>query len=208
MDKKIIIIKIGSGILLTKRNTIDKFRLAHIADQVFDLKKQRVGVVLVVSGAVAIGANFVDVLQGSLNKQIAAGIGQTHLISIIQSIFNKKGLQVSQLLLTKDLFTKVKLKNQIKKVLEICAFSEIVPVLNENDVVELNSFQGNDFLAERVTQLLSANKLIILSTMQGSVYGVGGGQAKQQVIRALSKINIPVEIVDGKARNVIMGVTI
>ncbi|PIR59587.1 MAG: glutamate 5-kinase, partial [Candidatus Pacebacteria bacterium CG10_big_fil_rev_8_21_14_0_10_45_6] len=57
---KVMTIKIGSSVLLTQRNKLDEFRVAHIADQVVSLKEQGVGVVLVVSGAVACGASHIN----------------------------------------------------------------------------------------------------------------------------------------------------
>ena len=62
-----------------------------------------------------------------------------------------------------------------------------MPVINENDVVDLNSFGGNDFLAANMAKLLKVDQLLILSTMAGSNFGVGGGKAKLQAVAMLKE---------------------
>ena len=101
--KKIIVIKIGSSILMTKREKLDEFRIAHIAEQVFLLKKNGFGVVLVVSGAVACGHKFIDFSDDQkFLRQAAAGIGQAVLTSTFANVFSQKKINVAQLLLTQD----------------------------------------------------------------------------------------------------------
>lgn len=200
---KVIAIKIGSSVLLTQRNMLDEFRIAHIADQVLSLKKMGVGVVLVVSGAVACGANFIRFSQDDRGlKRAAAGIGQAYLISVFQQIFYRKRLQIAQVLLTKNFCSTS--KEEVRKLFENYLKLGIVPVINENDVIDLNSFGGNDLLAVEIATLLGVDKLLILSTMAGSAYGVGGGKCKLEALEILRKEHIQASIVDGKTQNIIM----
>ncbi len=204
-NMKVLTIKIGSSVLLTHRNKLDEFRVAHIADQVVTLREQRIGVVLVVSGAVACGASHINFCSGdSESKMIAAGIGQAYVISIFQQIFSKKHLQIAQVLLTKDLLNIKSKKLSIRRLLQAYIELGVVPVINENDVIDLNSFGGNDFLAADVSILLNADQLMMLSTMAGSEYGVGGGEAKLKALEILSRNNIQANIVDGKSKNSIL----
>jgi len=204
-NMKVITIKLGSSVLLTQRNKLDEFRVAHIADQVLSLREQGVGVVLVVSGAVACGANYVNFSSGDHElKMVAAGIGQAYIISVFQQIFSRKHLQIAQVLLTKDILSSNNKRGALNKLLRTYLKIGVVPVINENDVIDLNSFGGNDFLAADVSILLNVDKLLMLSTMTGSVYGVGGGEAKQQALELLSKTNIQANIVDGKSQNIIL----
>ncbi|MEK7591919.1 MAG: hypothetical protein AAB508_00830 [Patescibacteria group bacterium] len=204
-NMKVLTIKIGSSVLLTHRNKLDEFRVAHIADQVVTLREQRIGVVLVVSGAVACGASHINFCSGdSESKMIAAGIGQAYVISIFQQIFSKKHLQIAQVLLTKDLLNIKSKKLSIRRLLQAYIELGVVPVINENDVIDLNSFGGNDFLAAEISILLHADQLMMLSTMAGSEYGVGGGEAKLKALEILSRNNIQANIVDGKSKNSIL----
>ena len=199
--KKTIVIKIGSSVLLTKRNRLDEFRIAHIAEQILTLKDKNVGIVLVVSGAVACGSKFIDLKENKkLLKQAAAGIGQAELTSVFYGIFKQKDLQIAQILLTKNNLGSINLCSVLHWYIE----TGFIPLINENDVVDLNSFEGNDFLGGKITTLLGSEKLIMLSTLEGSSFGIGGGKAKQQVIRTLKQKNIQTTIVDGKIKNILL----
>jgi len=203
INMKIITIKIGSSVLLTQRNKLDEFRIAHIADQIISLRDKGIGVVLVVSGAVACGANVVNFSEGDDElKRVAASIGQAYLISIFQQIFTRKRLQIAQVLLTKDLCSTS--RAEIKKLFQNYLQVGVIPVINENDVIDLNSFGGNDFLATEVATLLNVDQLLILSTMAGSAYGVGGGKTKMQALEILKKEHLHASIVDGKSQNIIL----
>src|SRR3989338_3939598 len=100
--KKVFVIKIGGSVLLTKRNKLDEYRVACIAEQVLKIKASGIGVVLVVSGAVGCGSTFVNVGQGALSRRLAAGIGQTYLTSIFYRKFKEKGLTIAQILFKKS----------------------------------------------------------------------------------------------------------
>lgn len=199
--KKIFVVKIGSSVLLTERNKLDEYRVGHIASQISSLKEAGFDLVLVISGAVGLGSNYVDINnQDLIKKRVAAGIGQAILVSNFNMIFKDKNLQVAQVLLTKkDLISK-----DISNILKYYLHAGFIPLINENDVVDLNSFSGNDFLGAEITKLLNADKFIMLSTMKGSQYGVGGGEAKQEVIKLLRRKNIETEIVDGKLKNILL----
>lgn len=191
--------------LLTQRYKLDEFRVAHIADQVVSLKGQDVGVVLVVSGAVACGASRVNFSsEDNELKMVAAGIGQAYVISVFQQIFSKKHVQIAQVLITKDLLNSNSKKEAMGKLLHTYLEMGVVAVINENDAIDLNSFGGNDFLATDVSILLKVDQCMMLSTMAGSEYGVGGGKAKLQALKLLRRNNIQANIVDGKSKNIIL----
>ena len=199
--EKIFVVKIGGSVLLTERNKLDEYRVAHIASQIVSLKEAGFNLVLVISGAVGLGSNFININNHNLiKKRVAAGIGQAILISYFNMIFKEKNLQVAQVLLTKKDFV----SKDITDILKYYLHAGFIPLINENDVVDLNSFSGNDFLGAEITSLLNAKKFIMLSTMKGSEYGVGGGEAKQDVIEILKRKNIETKIVDGKLKNILL----
>ncbi len=203
--KKTVVIKIGSSVLMTKRGKFDEFRIAHIAKQINSLQEKGIGIVLVISGAVSYGSNFVDLTcLETIAKKASAGIGQIYLTSIFNKIFVQSKLQLAQILVTKEYLERDEQKNNIKNLIEFYLNSGYIPFFNENDVIDLNSFGGNDLLAAEVTILLNAQELIILSTMRGSVHGVGGGQTKLDAIDIVSKRNINAVIENGKKENVLI----
>ncbi len=204
MNMKIITVKIGSSVLLTQRNKLDEFRIAHIADQINYLKNNGVNVILVISGAVACGANIVQISQDSLLRKAAAGIGQAYLTSVFQQIFSKKQLNVAQILFTRDNLISLTIKKDIYELIMFYFRNNIVPMINENDVIDLNSFGGNDFLGAEIALLLKTKEYLVLSTMKGSSYGVGGGEAKQQVVNKLEKKGVKTLLLNGKIKNVLV----
>jgi glutamate 5-kinase len=214
--RKIIVIKIGSSVLMTRRDKPDEFRISHLADQVVTLQSRGFAVVLVVSGAVATGMNFLTITYTSdrlhmldkgdfrLLKQAFAGIGQAQLITIFNNVFNQKQMRVAQVLLNKDDLENIYIRERIKKILELYQKLRIIPIFNENDVVGLNSFGGNDYLAAEIAKLSKADKVMILSSYGKSVFGVGGGESKEKVCKQLSKLNIETIILNGKIKNILL----
>lgn len=194
-----VVVKIGSSVIFSKRNKLDEYRIAQIADQITSLREANIGVVLIISGAVASGSRYINITD-QISRRMAAGIGQVIVISIFSQIFNQKGCHIAQMLLTKtDLNS-----HQLVDVIHGYVSAGIIPVINENDVVELNSFNGNDFLGAEITMLLQSKIFIILSTMKGSIYGVGGGATKQEVVNLLRRKQIHTTIVNGKVKNIIL----
>ena len=199
--KKIVIVKTGSGVLLTNHHKLDPFWINHIAEQVAVLAQKDIGVVLVVSGAVVGGiAHFKDATS-VLAKQAAAGIGQAQLTAAFYESFNRKHIQIAQVLLTNG---RSKKKKHLTQLLKLYLNSGIVPVLNENDVIELNSFGGNDYVAGFIAHLLNANHVIMLSQKKKSVYGIGGAVAKSEVVSSLTDKSIKTHVVNGKSKNIIV----
>ena len=203
--KKICVVKIGSRVLLTNKHLLDEKRIEHIADQIKILIERGDGVILVVSGSVAFGSNYIKSHQNSnLLRQAAAAVGQVQLISHFNDIFATKQLQIAQILLTKkDMLTSSQ-KQKITQIINFYLDENIIPIINENDVVDLNSFGGNDILAAEIATLMQAHKLIILSTMNVSKFGIGGTTTKHRALEIVKMKNIQARIVNGKVSNVLL----
>ena len=203
-----IIIKIGSSILLTKREKLDEYRIAHLANQVRTLQLAGYSVVLVVSGAVGCGARYINTEGMSDWKQYAAGIGQMNLTATFEHAFRDKHIPIAQMLILYESLQKGNDRDRIKKCLQYYASQGVVAFINENDVLQLNSFGGNDFLAAELAILLEIKLVIMLSSMQGARYSVGGGESKVKIQHILSKKNIQLQILDGKIKNILVNTLI
>lgn len=198
---------------MTRRNKLDEFRLAHITDQINQLVKIGYGIILVVSGSVACGKSAFDInptkfcysrnlLESNSNiRNVYAGLGQIVLIEKLTKAFEEKRIRIAQILLRKNDLGERLINNRLEEVINCYLDIGIVPVFNENDVVDLNSFGGNDFLAGGIAGLLRADKLLILSSWQGSIFGIGGGEAKKEVLKQMKRQNIEAVIIDGKRKN-------
>lgn len=203
----ITIIKIGTSVLF-KDGVIDIDRASDIARQICNLHKQGNKIILVVSGAVAEGSRSITLQNGNVQlRSCAAGIGQIKLMSALDASFSKCNLSIAQILVTKEAITNTSTRRSIRLTLAFYLENNIVPVINENDVIDLNSFGGNDYLAVEIALITGAKQLLILSTMAGSKQGVGGGTAKLHAVGIARSNNITTEIIDGtEADSIINGI--
>ncbi|NOY38525.1 MAG: glutamate 5-kinase [Chlorobi bacterium] len=170
--KQLIIVKVGSSTLSFSNGRLNLQRLERLVKVTVSLKKQGKQIVLVSSGAVAVGGGLLgmkhkpDKLE---EKQALAAVGQAELMKIYQKFFEPGDQIIAQVLLTKDgLQEAVKRKNAANTLTKLLNM-DIIPVINENDTVSTYGieFGNNDILAARVAELLHAGLLIILSDIDG-----------------------------------------
>ncbi|RLQ89732.1 glutamate 5-kinase [Planomicrobium sp. Y74] len=169
MEKKRIVVKIGSSSLTHQKNGLCIDKLQDHVDALAYLKKLGHEVVLVSSGAVAAGCTGLGYLSRPVHRigrQSAAAVGQSLLLQAYVEEFKKHGILAAQLLLTKDHY--VNARETIIELLE----HEVLPVINENDSVSAEdlSFGDNDMLSALVSGLIKADFLMILTDVNG-VYG-------------------------------------
>ena len=171
---KNLVVKVG-GSLLLRENEPDLSFIKELVDSVTELIKEGKKVVLVSSGAIALGKK--EVGSGSPfggaetipPKQALASIGQIKLMDLYCKFFERHSLSVGQILLSAgDFFhhsTYINARNTIFTLLKIGA----VPVVNENDTVAVEEikFGDNDTLSALVAGLIDADLLIILSDIKG-----------------------------------------
>jgi len=140
MFEDIVVIKIGTGVLTREQDgTLDEASLVRLVTSISELVVGGASVVMVSSGAVGAGVSALD-LEGypsdTATRQACAAVGQTRLMHAYESLFQKFGLNVAQLLLTaEDLDNDQRadpVMNTLHKLLEV---KNIVPIINENDSV-------------------------------------------------------------------------
>jgi len=167
-----IIIKIGSNVFTRKDGLPDLERIGHLVEQIADIKKQGKDVVLVSSGAVASGRSLISVSEKYdpiATRQLLASIGQVKLINSYARLFEQFGILCSQVLVTKEDFRDRMHYLNMKNCLEILLQHQVVPVVNENDVVSVTElmFTDNDELAGLIASMLNAQALIVLTNVDG-----------------------------------------
>ncbi|TLD39864.1 MAG: Glutamate 5-kinase [Candidatus Jettenia ecosi] len=169
---KKIVIKIGTGVLTTDNGYLDKEQIKGLAGQVVELKKMGYCVVVVSSGAIGSGMGELGIGKrpGTLPElQAVAAIGQSKLISMYDACFKLHGYHAAQILLTREDFEDrqryLNTCNTIHTLFQLNA----IPVVNENDTISVEEikFGDNDALSAMVTNLLNAELLIILSSVDG-----------------------------------------
>lgn len=173
-DKKRIVIKIGSSSLQhPETGDLDYTKLDLLVREICDLKNQGKDVVLVSSGAIAVGRKAVHLsserMKETAVKQACAAIGQTRLMMIYQKIFGEYSHLAAQVLMTKntivDNLNRFNARNTFIELFELGA----IPIVNENDTVATYEieFGDNDSLSAIVAALVDADLLILLSDIDG-----------------------------------------
>jgi len=142
-----------------------------LAQKIKELQKSH-NFVIVTSGAVSLGAHELDYKSRptSMKKlQVASSVGQIKLINEYQTIFSKYSLKIAQVLITKNLIDDREQFINTTQALNELLFQNIIPVINENDIVatEELKFGDNDRLSAIVSIIVNASKLLIITNKEG-----------------------------------------
>ena len=170
-DKKRIVIKVGSS-LLVEGGKARAIWLKSLAKDILQLKELGIEVIIVSSGAIALGKAQLKIKSVNLkleDKQAAAAIGQIALMSHYQSCFAKLGLSVAQILITSDDAADRSRYLNARNTIDTLLKNNITPIVNENDTIAVEEIKigDNDRLAARIAQIAVADLLILLSDIDG-----------------------------------------
>ena len=170
--RKRIIIKVGSSTVTHKNGDLHLYRLEKLVRLLSDLRGSGHDVMLVSSGAIAVGRKAMSISQRPATtelKQALAAIGQARLMMTYQKLFAEYNHVASQVLLTKfTLLNEESLRNARGTFESLFALNSI-PIINENDTVSTSeiSFGDNDRLAALVASITGADLVILLSDIDG-----------------------------------------
>jgi glutamate 5-kinase len=167
-----IVIKIGSSSLTSLHGEISRKKLEKLVDEIVQLKDAGHEVLLVSSGAVAAGyrkLGFLERPETLPEKQAAASIGQGLLMEAYSELFLSHGYVASQILITRNDFSDEVRYQNVNNTLNVLLDRGIIPIVNENDTVTVDrlKFGDNDTLSAKVAGLIEADRLIILSDIDG-----------------------------------------
>ncbi len=171
-NSKIIVIKIGSSLLVDKKQNIRKKWLSSFAKDIQKLKKKNKKIVIVTSGAIALGCKKMNFNKKNIKldkSQAIASIGQIELMNLFSQIFSKYHLNMSQILLTLEDTEERRRSLNAKRTFENLFNLNFIPIVNENDTIATTEIKygDNDRLASRVAQITNADTLILLSDVNG-----------------------------------------
>ncbi|MDP2211756.1 MAG: glutamate 5-kinase [Candidatus Aquicultor sp.] len=197
-----IVVKLGTSTVAKETGGIDHAQLKSIVEQVAQLKKDGLEVVIVSSGAIAAGVEGLGLKARPTTipeLQAAASVGQGLLLHEYARLFNEHDIKVGQVLLTQyDVIHRrqyLNSRNTLKTLLKL----GVVPIVNENDATAVDEirFGDNDTLAALVSNLIRADLLILLSDIEGLYTGDprDGGDAK--LIEMVEDITTEIESLAG-----------
>jgi glutamate 5-kinase len=171
-DSKITVIKIGSSLLVDDNKKIRKKWLSSFAEDIQKLKSKNQKIIIVSSGAIALGCIKMNINKKNLKldkSQAIASIGQIELMNLFSQTFEKHQLNISQILLTLEDTEERRRSLNAKRTFENLFDLNFIPVVNENDTIATSEIKygDNDRLASRVAQITNADALILLSDVNG-----------------------------------------
>ena len=169
---KKIVIKIGSSILVDERGNPKKIWLQEFANDIKSLITKKKQIVIVSSGAIAMGCEYLKIKKNGLKvdkSQAVASIGQIELMNFYKKTFDENKIKISQILLTLDDTEQRRRSINARRTIDNLLTMGIVPIVNENDTTATTEIKygDNDRLAARVSQIISADCLILLSDVDG-----------------------------------------
>ncbi|MBQ8347415.1 MAG: glutamate 5-kinase [Alphaproteobacteria bacterium] len=173
LKAKRLVLKIGSSLLVNETTgQVKNTWLNALADDILAARERGQQVIIVTSGAVAVGRRALGLPAGKLllpQKQASAAVGQIRLAHYYQEVLAERGLKVAQILLTLDDSEDRKRYLNARNTLNTLLDLGIIPVINENDTVATSEIKvgDNDRLAARVAQMASADALVIFSDIKG-----------------------------------------
>jgi glutamate 5-kinase len=171
-EAKRIVLKVGSRLVASRETGLHTDRIERLAVQLAALKGQGKELVMVSSGAIMCGIEKLGLREYPKSlpmKQAAAAVGQSRLMWAYEKAFEKEGLKVAQILLTRDdLTSRSRFLNSRHTLTALLEFG-VIPIINENDTVAVEEikFGDNDSLAGLVAHVVDADLLVILSDVAG-----------------------------------------
>lgn len=174
--KERITVKVGSQLLARKDGTLDVTRMSALVDQIAELHKSGVEVILVSSGAVASGKSEIEVkskLDTISARQLYSSVGQVKLINRYSDLFHQQQITCGQILATKEDFSTRRHYLNQRNCMSVMLENKVIPIVNENDAISVTGlmFTDNDEMSGLVAAMMGCSKLIILSNIDGIYNG-------------------------------------
>ena len=196
-DKKRVVIKIGSSSLThPQTGSLNLDKMERLVRILTDLRNQGKDVVLVTSGAIAVGRKALGIpgrpTERSV-KQACAAVGQASLMMVYQKLFAEYNQIAAQILMTKYTMMNDISRNNAKNTFEELFRMGVIPIVNENDTVSTEEldldFGDNDTLSAIVTALVEGDLLILLSDIDGLFTDDPHSNKEAKLIACVPQIN-------------------
>jgi glutamate 5-kinase len=198
----IIVLKLGSSTVVDRRG---KFKKKWVTSLIKDIQKygKNKKFVIVSSGAIALGQKYLKINKKKIKldmSQAIAAVGQIHLASEFQKLFEKYKIKTGQILISPDDTEQRRRALNVRRTFDNLFKLNAIPIVNENDTTATAEIKygDNDRLAARVAQIIGADTLIILSDVDG-LYDLSN---KKKIIKTVNIIDEKINsLIDNKKNN-------
>jgi glutamate 5-kinase len=200
-----IVVKIGSALLVDRATgRLRSTWLSSLADDVAELAAGGRSVILVSSGAIALGRRVLGFASGPLQleqSQAAAAVGQIRLSTAYRDVLEERGLSAAQVLLTLGDTEERRRYLNARRTMDTLLAHNAIPVVNENDTVATSEIRygDNDRLSARVASMMSADCLVLLSDIDGLYTAPPGRGVNAQRLDVVNAITPEIEAMAGDA---------
>lgn len=211
-SKNRLVVKVGTSTLTHEGGTLNFRSFDALARVLSDISNMGYEIILVSSGAIAVGAGKLQMKQRPTElslKQAAAAVGQCELMHLYDKFFSEYGKTVAQILLTGDDVDSPEKKSNLINTFGALLELGIIPIVNENDSVsyteieqckdEHKVFGDNDTLSAVVAVLCGADKLVLLSDIDGLYDGNPNDNPEARLIREVRVIDNEIRALAGGA---------
>ncbi len=201
---KRIVVKLGSSLLVDPVDGLKQQWLQSLLEDIRVLKQSGCEVLLVSSGAIALGRKILALPPGNLKleeSQAAAAAGQISLASTFSSKLDSLGMRTGQILLTYGDTEERRRYLNARATIETLLKLSAIPIINENDTVATSEIRygDNDRLAARVATMMSADLLILLSDIDGLYTSPPGTSTNSRLVTDVPEITPQIEAMAGDA---------
>jgi glutamate 5-kinase len=199
-----IVVKVGSALLVDAESArVNRAWLETLIDDLLRLRKRGQRVILVSSGAIALGRRRLGLKHGTLRleeSQAAAAVGQIRLAHAYKEVLESKDVTVAQVLLTLEDSERRRRYLNARATLESLLELGALPVINENDTVATAEIRygDNDRLAARVAQMTAADCLVLLSDVDGLYSADPNKDPNARFIHEVRQITPEIEAMAGR----------
>jgi len=200
-----LVVKVGSALLVGgDSGRVNRAWLETLVEDLLRLRKRGQQLILVSSGAIALGRRRLGLRTGTLRleeSQAAAAVGQIRLAHAYKELLEEHGVTVAQVLLTLEDSERRRRYLNARATLEALLSLGALPVINENDTVATAEIRygDNDRLAARVAQMAGADCLVLLSDVDGLYSADPNRDARARILREVRQITPEIEAMAGRS---------
>ena len=204
-----VVVKVGSALLVDQESgRLNRSWLETLIEDLLRLRRRGQQVILVSSGAIALGRRQLGLARGALRlqeSQAAAAVGQIRLAHAYKELLEPGGVTVAQVLLTLEDSESRRRYLNARATLEALLELGALPVINENDTVATAEIRygDNDRLAARVAQMASADCLVVLSDVEGLFTADPNREPAAQFLERVTEITPQIEAMAGASSSAV-----
>jgi glutamate 5-kinase len=204
-----VVVKVGSALLVdADSGSLKREWLTTLIEDLLELRESGRQVILVSSGAIALGRRELKLARGPLKleeSQAAAAVGQIRLAHAYKELLERHGVTVAQVLLTLEDSERRRRYLNARATLEALLALGALPVINENDTVATTEIRygDNDRLAARVAQMASADCLLLLSDVEGLFSADPNKEPQARFIAEVRQITPQIEAMAGRSASAV-----